>query len=53
LDGISILNGVCSGEELTKLIRVMREKELAVRTDVLEVVLADLEKRQQNEYIVG
>ena len=43
LDGISILNGICSGKELTKFLRVMREKELAVRTDVLEVVLAELE----------
>lgn len=43
LDGLAILNGQCPGKELTELLRVMRDKELAVRTDVLEVVLAELE----------
>jgi NRDE-2, necessary for RNA interference len=41
-DGLELLNGYSSPKELSEYLSIMKDKEIAVRTDVLEAVLARL-----------
>lgn len=42
IDGLELLNGHSSPKELSEYLHIMKDKELAVRTDVLEAVLNKL-----------
>ncbi|EFN57952.1 hypothetical protein CHLNCDRAFT_142066 [Chlorella variabilis] len=42
-DGLALLNGHAPPKELSEYVEVMKDKELTLRTDVFEVVLAQLE----------
>ncbi|KAL4443524.1 hypothetical protein ABPG75_011261 [Micractinium tetrahymenae] len=42
-DGLALLNGRVPPKELSEYMEVMKDKELVVRTDMLEVALAQLE----------
>ena len=42
IDGLELLNGYSSPKELSEYLNILKDKELAVRTDVLEAVLSGL-----------